>query len=66
MICIGADIGGTSIKGATITDKGEVLDRFSLKMDRLAEPEISYGKMCDEIEKFLKISHTKMKSLVLV
>ena len=54
MICIGADIGGTSIKGATITDKGEVLDRFSLKMDRLAEPEISYGKMCDEIEKFLK------------
>lgn len=54
MICIGVDIGGTSIKGATITDKGEVLDRFSLKMDRLAEPEISYGKMCEEIEKFLK------------
>lgn len=54
MIAIGVDIGGTSIKGAAITDKGEILDRFSLKMDRLAEPEITYGKMCDEIEKFLK------------
>ena len=54
MIAIGVDIGGTSIKGATITDKGEILDRFSLKMDRLAEPEVTYGKMCDEIEKFLK------------
>ena len=54
MIAIGVDIGGTSIKGAAITEKGEILDRFSLKMDRLAEPEITYGKMCDEIEKFLK------------
>ena len=54
MIALGVDIGGTSIKGASITDKGEILDRFSLKMDRLAEPEISYGKLCDEIEKFLK------------
>jgi len=53
MIAIGVDIGGTSIKGAAITDKGEILDRFSLKMDRLAEPEITYGKMCDVIEKFL-------------
>ena len=53
MIAIGVDIGGTSIKGAAITDQGEILDRFSLKMDRLAEPEITYGKMCDEIEKFL-------------
>ena len=53
MIAIGVDIGGTSIKGAAITDKGEILDRFSLKMDRLAEPEITYGKLCDEIENFL-------------
>lgn len=54
MIAIGVDIGGTSIKGASITDKGEILDRFSLKMDKLATPEISFGLMCDEIEKFLK------------
>ena len=53
MIAIGVDIGGTSIKGAAITDQGEILDRFSLKMDRLAEPEITYGKMCDAIKKFL-------------
>lgn len=54
MIAIGVDIGGTSIKGAAITNKGEILDRFSLKMDRLAEPEITFGKLSDEIEKFLK------------
>lgn len=54
MIAIGVDIGGTSIKGASITDKGEILDRFSLKMDKLATPETSFGLMCDEIEKFLK------------
>lgn len=54
MIAIGVDIGGTSIKGATITDKGEILDRFSLKMNRLASPEISFGAMCDEINEFLK------------
>ena len=34
MIAIGVDIGGTSIKGASINDKGEILDRFSLKMDK--------------------------------
>ena len=61
MIAIGVDIGGTSIKGAAITDKGEILDRFSLKMDRLAEPEVTYGKMCDEIERFLKDKSYKNK-----
>lgn len=54
MIAIGVDIGGTSIKGASINDKGEILDRFSLKMDKEIEPEISIGKMCDEINKFIK------------
>ena len=30
MIAIGIDVGGTSIKGATIRDNGEILDRFSM------------------------------------
>ena len=54
MIAIGVDIGGTSIKGAAITDKGEILDRFSLKMDRNESAENTFNLMCDEIEKFLK------------
>ena len=54
MIVIGVDIGGTSIKGAAVNEKGEILNRFSLKMDRFADPEISFGKMCGEIENFLK------------
>ena len=54
MIALGVDIGGTSIKGAAITDKGEILDRFSLVMDKLANPEESIGKMCSVIKDFLK------------
>ena len=53
MIALGIDIGGTSIKGASITSEGIILDRFSLKMDRLATPEVSFGRLCDEINKFL-------------
>ena len=54
MIALGVDIGGTSIKGASITDKGEILDRFSFKMDRLATPEDTFGKLSEEINNFLK------------
>ena len=54
MIALGVDIGGTSIKGAAITDKGEILDRFSFKMDRLASPEKTFAQLCEEIDKFLK------------
>ena len=53
MIAIGVDIGGTSIKGAAINNKGEILDRFSIKMDRFASPEETYGKIGDEINHFL-------------
>ena len=54
MIVLGVDIGGTSIKGAAIRDNGEVLDRFSLPMEKYATGEESIGKMCDIINGFLK------------
>lgn len=49
MIAIGVDIGGTSIKGATINDKGEVLRRFSLPTDKELAPEIIIGQLCELI-----------------
>ena len=54
MIVIGVDIGGTSIKGAAIRDNGEILDRFSLPMEKYATGEESIGKMCDVINEFMK------------
>lgn len=54
MIALGIDIGGSSIKGVSIRDNGKILDYFAFKMDRLASPEDTFSKMCDEINKFLK------------
>ncbi len=51
MIAIGVDIGGTSIKGAFINDKGEILTRFSMKVEKEASAEDSVGKLCDIIAK---------------
>ena len=57
MIAIGVDIGGTSIKGATVTDKGEILDRFSCDVNKSDSPEKTIGNVCDIINKFLKEHH---------
>lgn len=53
MIAIGIDVGGTSIKGATIRDNGEVLDRFSMPTDKKASPEEVIGALCDLINQTL-------------
>lgn len=54
MIAVGIDVGGTSIKGATINSKGEVLDRFSLPTDKNASPEELIGKLCDLVNETLQ------------
>lgn len=54
MIVIGVDIGGTSIKGASINEKGEILDRFSLDVNKEDRPEKTVGDMCDVINEFVK------------
>ena len=53
MIAVGIDVGGTSIKGATIRDNGEVLDRFSLPMNKQASPEETIGEMCRLVNELL-------------
>lgn len=53
MIAVGIDVGGTSIKGATIKDNGEILDRFSMPMDKFASPEETLGKLADLVNETL-------------
>lgn len=57
MIAIGIDVGGTSIKGATINEKGEVLDRFSMRTDKTLPPEEIIGQLCELVNQTLK-EHT--------
>ena len=57
MIVIGVDIGGGSIKGGAINDKGKVLDTFSVPMNRNAEPEITFTQLADTINEFIKTHH---------
>lgn len=57
MIAIGIDVGGTSLKGATIKDGGVILDRFSLPTKSDLEPEYIIGELCDIINKLLEEKH---------
>ena len=53
MIVIGVDVGGSSIKGGAVNDKGEVLDVFTMVINRYDEPEKTFGHLADEINKFI-------------
>ena len=54
MIALGIDIGGTSIKGASINNRGEILDRFALDVDKNKSPEATLGELADIINEFVK------------
>ena len=53
MNVLGVDIGGTSIKGAVINDKGVIFDRFQLDVNKLDTPEYTVGELCKIINKFI-------------
>lgn len=61
MIAVGIDVGGTSIKGATIKDNGEVLDRFSMPVDKSLSPEVLVGELCELVNKTLSEHHYEEK-----
>ena len=54
MIVIGVDVGGNSIKGGAVNDKGEVLDEFTMPINCYDEPENTFGHLTDEINNFIK------------
>ena len=53
MLAVGIDVGGTSIKGATIKDNGKILDRFSMPMDKTLPPEVTIGHLCELVNQTL-------------
>lgn len=54
MIVIGIDVGGTSIKGAFINEKGNILSRFSMKVNKRSAPEKEVKELCSIINKSIK------------
>ena len=64
MLAIGIDIGGTSIKGAFIKENGEILSKFSMKMDQNASPEDVINPLCDLIiEEINKYHYEDIKGI---
>ena len=63
MIAIGIDVGGTSIKGAFINEKGEILDRFSMKVSKSAHPEEELSKLCDLIKEGINKLNKKIDGI---
>ena len=63
MIAIGIDVGGTSIKGAFINGKGEILDRFSMKVNKDAPASEEVGKLCDLINEGIKKNNFEVKGI---
>ena len=61
MIVLGIDVGGTSIKGAAINDKGQVLDRFSLRVNKSDSASKTIGSLADIINEFVKDHDYKEK-----
>lgn len=57
MIVIGVDIGGGSIKGGTVRDNGELLDKFSFKIDPNKSQEEIILELADNINSFVKSHH---------
>lgn len=51
MNAIGIDIGGTYIKGAVVTPKGDLLDFFTMAVEKGEEPEVTISKLVNEIKK---------------
>jgi glucokinase len=59
MYSIGVDIGGTSIKSAFVTEKGDIIWRFTFRVDHAKSQEAIIAQLIDEIQKALGEHHLK-------
>ena len=53
MIAIGIDIGGTSIKGAAVNDKGQVFDVFAMPVEKGEDQETTIIKLRNLVEDYI-------------
>ena len=63
MIAIGIDVGGTSIKGAFINEKGEILDRFSMKVDKNLPAKETIGQLCELVNEGVKKNNFEVEGI---
>lgn len=64
MIAIGIDIGGTSIKGAAVTEKGKVLEVFSLPVIPGDSQETTINKLILAVKKYIKDQGFKKEEIL--
>ena len=64
MLAIGVDIGGTSIKGAAVTEQGKVLDVFSFPVDKNDSQEEITHKLADAIKAYIKEQGFKKEEIL--
>ena len=66
MLLIGVDIGGTSIKSAIVSEKGEILYRFSFKVDAEKSQTETIQRLIDSINQavaFSKFDKSQIKGV---
>lgn len=54
MVAIGIDIGGTSIKGAAVTEEGKVLEVYSMPVEKGEAQDVTIQKLIDITNAYLK------------
>ncbi len=64
MIAIGIDIGGTSIKGGTVNEKGKVFDYFHMDVVKDEKPEVTIKKIVQMINEFVNKYGYKKEDIV--
>lgn len=63
MVMIGIDIGGTSIKGGIVNQKGKLFDEFKMPVVKNEEPKKTVSKLIHLINNFLKMYKYKKEDI---
>ena len=64
MIAIGIDIGGTSIKGAAVTNEGKVMDVFTLDVKKEYTQDIVVNLLIQTVNEYIENHHFKKEELL--
>lgn len=64
MIAIGIDIGGTSIKGAAITDEGKVMDVFTLDVLKEYTQDMVVNLLIQKVNEYIEEHHLNKKEIL--
>ena len=64
MFALGIDIGGTSIKGGIVSDKGKLFDTFKMPVIKDENQDKTVKKLIRLVKKFLKDYHYKNEDII--